>query len=51
MKPPVKEDDVDRDRRRESVEKMKSAKDSKKKEEKKKNLTRQAFEAHRSKSR
>jgi len=47
----VKEDDLDRDRRRESAEKMKSAKDSEKKKEKKKNLARQALEARRSKSR
>jgi len=47
----MKEDDVDRDRRLVSVEKLKSAKDSEKKKEKKKNLARQALEAHRSKSR
>jgi len=35
----VKEDEVDRDRRRQSAEKLKSAKDSAKKGEKKKNLT------------
>jgi len=50
-KPPVKEDDVDRDKRRESVEKLKSAKDLEKKGEKKKNLTRQALETRRAKSR
>jgi len=50
-KPPVKEDDVDRDKRRESVEKLKSAKDSEKKKEKKKNLARQALETRRAKSR
>jgi len=44
LKPPVKEDDVDRDKRRESVEKLKSAKDLEKKEEKKKNFARQALE-------
>jgi len=46
----VKEDDVDRDRRCESAEKLKFANDSEKKKEKKKNLARQALEAHRSKS-
>ena len=49
--PPVKEDEVDRDKRRWSAEKQKSAKDSKKKEEKMKNLDRQALEARRAKSR
>jgi len=44
LKPPVKEDDVDRDKRRESAEKLKSAKDLEKKKEKKKNLTRQVLE-------
>ena len=47
----MKEDEVDRDRRRQSAEKLKSAKDSAKKGEKKKNLDRQAFEARRAKSR
>jgi len=47
----VKEDEVDRDRRRQSAEKLKSAKDSAKKGEKKKNLDRQALEARRAKSR
>ena len=50
-RPPVREDEVDRDARRRSAEKSKSAKDSKKKGEKKKNLDRQALEARRSKSR
>jgi len=50
-KPPVKEDDVDRDKRRESAEKLKSTKDMEKKEEKKKNLVRQALETRRAKSR
>jgi len=50
-KPPVKEDDVDRDKRRESAEKSKSAKDMEKKKEKKKYLARQALETHRAKSR
>ena len=43
-RPPVKEDDVDRDKRHESTEKQKSAKDLEKKKEKKKNLERQALE-------
>jgi hypothetical protein len=47
----VKEDEVDRDRRRQSAEKLKSAKDSAKKGEKKKNLDRQALDARRAKSR
>ena len=47
----MKEDEVDRDRRRQSAEKLKSAKDSAKKGEKKKNLDRQALEARRAKSR
>ena len=51
LKPPVKEDDVDRDRRRESVEKLKFARDLEKKKEKKKNLARQALETRRAKSR
>jgi len=50
-RPLVKEDDVDRDRRRESTEKQKSAKDLEKKKEKKKNLERQAVEKRRAKSR
>jgi len=50
-KPPVKEDEVDRDKRRESTEKQKSAKDLKKKKEKKKNLECQALETRRAKSR
>jgi len=50
-RPPVKEDEVDRDARRRSAEKQKSAKDSVKKGEKKKNLDRQALEARRAKSR
>ena len=41
-RPPVKEDEVDHDKRRQSAEKLKSAKDSAKKGEKKKNLDRQA---------
>jgi hypothetical protein len=47
----VKEDEVDRDRRRQSAEKLKSAKDSAKKGEKKRNLDRQALDARRAKSR
>jgi len=47
----VKEDDVDRDRRRESAEKLKSAKDLEKKGEKKKNLARQALETRRARAR
>ena len=47
----MKEDEVDRDRRRQSAEKSKSAKDVAKKGEKKKNLDRQALEACRAKSR
>jgi hypothetical protein len=50
-KPPVKEDGVDRDKRHESAEKLKSVKDLEKKGEKKKNLTRQALETRRAKSR
>ena len=50
-KPPVKEDDVDHDKRHESVEKQKSAKDLEKKKEKKKNVERQALETRRAKSR
>ncbi|XP_021309156.1 RNA polymerase II degradation factor 1-like [Sorghum bicolor] len=51
-RPPVKEGEVDRNKRRESAEKQKSALDLKKKnEKKKKNLERQALEARRSKSR
>ena len=50
-RPPVKDDDVDLERRRESAEKQKSAKDLEKKKEKKKNLERQALEKHRVKSR
>ena len=50
-KPPVKEDEVDRDKRRESAEKQKSAKDFEKKKEKKKNLERQVLETRRAKSR
>jgi len=47
----VKEDEVDCDRRRQSAEKLKSAKDSARKGEKKKNLDRQALDARRAKSR
>jgi len=50
-KPPVKEDEVNRDKRRESTEKQKSAKDLEKKKEKKKNLERQALDTCRAKSR
>ena len=50
-KPPVKEDDVDRDKSRESAEKQKFAKDLEKNKEKKKNLERQALETRRAKSR
>ena len=50
-KPPVKEDEVDHDKRHESTEKQKSAQDLKKKKEKKKNLERQALETRRAKSR
>jgi hypothetical protein len=46
----VKEDEVDHDRRCQSAEKLKSAKDSTKKGDKK-NLDRQALEARRAKSR
>ncbi|XP_021306284.1 putative golgin subfamily A member 6-like protein 3 [Sorghum bicolor] len=49
--PPVKEDEVDRDKRRESAKKQKSTMDLKKKKEKKKNLERQALETRRAKSR
>jgi len=51
LRPPVKEDEVDRDTRRQFAEKQKSVKDSVKKGEKKKNLDRQALEARRAKSR
>jgi len=52
LRPPVKEDEVDRNKRQESAEKQKSAMDlKKKKEKKKKNLERQALEARRAKSR
>ena len=47
----MKEDEVDRDKRRESAEKQKSALDLKKNKEKKKNLERQALETRRAKSR
>jgi len=47
----MKEDDVDRDKRRESAEKQKSTKDLEKKKEKKKNLERQVLETHRAMSR
>jgi hypothetical protein len=50
-RPPVKEDEVDRDKRRESTEKQKSAKDLEKKKENKKNLERQALETRLAKSR
>jgi hypothetical protein len=50
-RPPVKEDDADRDKRRESTEKQKSTKDLEKKKEKKKNLERQALMKRRAKSR
>ena len=50
-RPPVKADEVDRDKRRQSAEKQKSAKDSQMKEKKKKNLDRQSLEARRAKSR
>ena len=50
-KPPVKEDEVDRDKRRESAEKQKSAKDLEKKKERKKNLEQQALETRRVNSR
>jgi len=50
-RPPVTEDDVDRDRRCESMEKQKTAKDLEKKKEKKKNLERQAVEKRCAKSR
>ena len=42
---------MDRDKRRESAEKSKSTKNLEKKKEKKKNLTRQALETRRVKSR
>ena len=47
----MKEDEVGRDKRRESAEKQKSTMDLKKKNEKKKSLERQALEIRRSKSR
>ena len=47
----MKEDEVDRDKLRESVEKQKSVLDIKKRKEKKKNLDRQALEECRAKSR
>jgi len=50
-RPPVKEDEVDRDKRCRSAEKQKAAKDSEGKEDKKKNLDRQALEARQAKSR
>jgi len=50
-RPPVKEDGVDRDKRRQSTEKQKFAKDSEKKEKKKKNLDRQSLEARRARAR
>jgi len=50
-RPPVKEDEVDRNKRRQSAEKQKSTKDSEKKKEKTKNLDRQALDARRAKSR
>jgi len=50
-RPPVKEDEADRDKRRQSAEKLKSVKDFKKKGEKKRNLDRQALDARRAKSR
>ena len=49
-RPPVKEDDVDREKRCASAEKQKSVKDAEKKE-KEKNLERQALEKRRAKSR
>ena len=49
-RPPVKEDKVDRDKQRQSVEKQKFVKDLEKKE-KKKNLDHQSLEARRAKSR
>jgi hypothetical protein len=42
--PPVKEDDVEREKRRASTEKHKTVQDAKKKKEKRKNLERQALE-------
>ena len=50
-KPPIKEDGVDRERRRESVEKQKYAKDLEKKKKEKKNLERKVLEKHRAQSR
>ena len=47
----MKEDDADRDKRHESTEKLKSAKDLEKKGQKKKNLARQALVTRRAKSR
>jgi hypothetical protein len=44
-------DEVDHDKRRESVEKQKSTKDLEKKKEKKKNLEHQALETRQAKSR
>ena len=50
-RPLVKEDEVDHDKRRQSAEKLKSAKDSEKKGKRKNNLDRQALVARRAKSR
>jgi hypothetical protein len=47
----VKEDDTECEKRRDSAEKHKSVKDTRKKKEKKKNLEWQALEEHRGKSR
>ena len=47
----MKEDDIDREKRRASVKKQKSIKDTEKKKTKKKNLERQALEVHRAKLR
>ena len=49
-KPPVKEDDVERKKRRASAEKHKSMQDTEKKKEKRKNLERQALEDRRAKA-
>ena len=50
LKPPVKEDDAEREKRRASAEQPKSVQDAEWKEEKRKNLERQALEEHRAKA-
>ena len=51
MKPPVKEDDVEREKRRTSAKKHKSMQDVERKKEKRKNLERQALKERRAKAR